>query len=273
MIIDGKKIAGEIYEKLKEQISKMDRKPSLGVILVGNNPSSEKYVEQKKKWAEFVGMNFALYRFETNISEKELLEEVEKLNNDTNTSGFIVQLPLPDSIDDKKIINAINPTKDVDGFHPINQGKILIGDNSGLAPCTPSGIMEIFSHYDINLSGKIVTVIGKSNIVGKPITAMLINAGATVISCNSKTPDISKFTSISDIIISATGQAGIIKQEMVKDGVILIDVGFNYIDGKIYGDMDFENLKDKTSMITPVPGGVGAMTVAVLLKNTLKAAK
>lgn len=273
MIIDWKKIAWEIYEKLKEQISKMDRKPSLGVILVWNNPSSEKYVEQKKKWAEFVGMNFALYRFETNISEKELLEEVEKLNNDTNTSGFIVQLPLPDSIDDKKIINAINPTKDVDWFHPINQGKILIWDNSWLAPCTPSGIMEIFSHYDINLSGKIVTVIWKSNIVWKPITAMLINAWATVISCNSKTPDISKFTSISDIIISATGQAWIIKQEMVKDWVILIDVWFNYIDWKIYWDMDFENLKDKTSMITPVPGWVGAMTVAVLLKNTLKAAK
>lgn len=273
MIIDWKKIAWEIYEKLKEQISKMDKKPGLGVILVWNNPSSEKYVEQKKKWAEFVGIRFNLYRFETSISEENLLEEVEKLNNDTNTSGFIVQLPLPDSIDDKKIINAIKPEKDVDWFHPINQWKILIWDNSWLAPCTPSGIMEIFSNYNIDLTGKIVTVIGKSNIVWKPITAMLINAWATVISCNSKTPDISKFTLDSDIVISATWVAWIIKKEMVKDNAILIDVWFSYIDGKIYWDMDFENLKDKASLITPVPGWVWAMTVAVLLKNTLKAIK
>ncbi len=270
MIIDWKKIAGEIYDKLIQRVSKMEKKPGLWVILVGNNPSSEKYVEQKKKWAKFVGIDFHLYRFETSISEEDLLVEVEKLNNNPDISGFIVQLPLPDSIDDKKIINAIDPSKDVDWFHPINQGKILIWDNSWLAPCTPSGIMEIFAHYNINLSGKIVTVIGKSNIVWKPITAMLINAWATVISCNSKTPDISKFTSISDIIVSATGQAWIIKKEMVKDNAILIDVWFNYLDWKIYWDMDFENLKEKASMITPVPGGVGAMTVAVLLKNTLK---
>lgn len=273
MIIDWKKIAAEIYEMLKEQISKMEKKPSFGVILVWNNPSSEKYVEQKKKWAEFVWIGFNLYRFETSISENELLAEVETLNNNSDISWFIVQLPLPNHIDDKKIINAINPTKDVDWFHPINQGKILIWDNSWLAPCTPSGIMEIFAHYDINLPWKIVTVIGKSNIVWKPITAMLINAWATVISCNSKTRDISKFTLDSDIVISATWVPKIIKQEMIKDWAILIDVWFNYIDGKIYWDMDFENLKEKASMITPVPGWVGAMTVAVLLKNTLKTAK
>lgn len=273
MIIDWKKIAGEIYDKLKQQVSKMDKKPGLWVILLGNNPSSEKYVEQKKKWAKFIWINFHLYRFETSISETDLLAEVEKLNNNPDISGFIVQLPLPDSIDDKKIINAINPSKDVDWFHPINQWKILIWDTSWLAPCTPSGIMEIFAHYNINLSGKIVTVIWKSNIVWKPITLMLINAWATVISCNSKTPDISKFTLDSDIVISATGQAWIIKSWMVKDNAILIDVWFSYIDGKIYWDMDFENLKDKCSMITPVPGWVGAMTVAVLLKNTFKTVK
>lgn len=273
MIIDWKKIAKEIYEKLKAGIKATWKVPSLWVILVWNNPSSAKYVEQKKKWAEYVWINFNLYKFDENISENELLIEIEKLNNDKNISWFIVQLPLPNHIDDKKIINAINPEKDVDWFHPINQGKILIWDNSWLAPCTPSWIMEIFSYYNINLSWKIVTIVWKSNIVWKPIALMLINAWATVISCNSKTPDISKFTLDSDIIISATWVAWIIKKEMIKENSILIDVWFSYIDWKIYWDMDFENLKEKSSMITPVPGWVGAMTVAILLKNTLKAAK
>ncbi|MDD4151033.1 MAG: bifunctional 5,10-methylenetetrahydrofolate dehydrogenase/5,10-methenyltetrahydrofolate cyclohydrolase [Candidatus Gracilibacteria bacterium] len=273
MIIDGKKIALEMYNEMKTEISGMQKKPGLGAILVGNNPSSEKYVEQKRKWAEFIGMDFYLYRFREDISEKELVNEVEKLNLDEKISGFIVQLPLPNHISDKKIINSIKREKDVDGFHPINQGKILIGDNSGFSPCTPEGIMKIFSYYEIDLVGKIITVIGKSNIVGKPIRLMLINAGATVISCNSKTPDLSQFTSISDIVISATGNPNLIKSDMVKEDSILIDVGFTFLDGKIYGDMDFENLKDKSSMITPVPGGVGALTVANLLANTLKASK
>lgn len=271
MIIDWKKIASEIYDNLKSEIAKMDRKPGLWVILVWNNPSSESYVAQKKKWAEFVGINFYLNKYDENISEEELLKEVEKLNNDEKISGFIVQLPLSAHIDDKKIINAINPQKDVDWFHPINQGKILIWDKTGLAPCTPTWIMKIFEKYNIDLSGKIITVIWKSNIVGKPITAMLINAWATVISCNSKTPNISEFTKKSDIVISATWQASIIKAEMIKSDAILIDVWFSFIDGKIYWDMDFDNLVNSCRMITPVPGWVWALTVASLMENTKKA--
>lgn len=273
MIIDGKKIALEMYNEMKIEISKIQGKPWLWAILVWNNLSSERYVEQKRKWAEFIWMEFYLYRFEENISEEELMNEVKKLNSDVKISWFIVQLPLPNHISDKKIINFINREKDVDWFHPINQWKILIWDISWFSPCTPEGIMKIFSYYEIDLVWKIITVVWKSNIVWKPIRLMLINAWATVISCNSKTPNLSQFTSISDIVISATWNPNLIKSDMVKENSILIDVWFTFLDWKIYWDMDFENLKDKASMITPVPGWVGALTVANLLANTLKASK
>ncbi|MCD5385042.1 bifunctional 5,10-methylenetetrahydrofolate dehydrogenase/5,10-methenyltetrahydrofolate cyclohydrolase [Candidatus Gracilibacteria bacterium] len=273
MLIDGKNIALNIYDSIKAEVNILDKKPTLGAILVGKNPASLRYIKQKQKWAEYTGIGFNLIQLDENINQNDLLNIVNKLNKDKNISGYIVQLPLPKHIDEKKVINSILPEKDIDGFHPINQGKILIGDNSGLVPCTPAGIIEIFEAKYIDLVGKIVCVIGRSNIVGKPITALLINTGATVISCNSKTKDISLFTKQADIVIIATGQPGLLKENMLKKGSIIIDVGFTVIENKIYGDAETNKIEKAGHKITPVPGGVGALTVALLMKNTLKAYK
>ena len=282
MIIDWKKITENIYEQLKINISKIDwKKPKLAAILVWENSPSLRYIKQKRKWAEYVGMDFELKNFDDNVSEKELLDFIEIWNNDENISWYIIQLPLPKHINSTKILNAINPKKDVDGFHPENQGKILVGDKSGFAPCTPAGVMWILNSPIIPfykgdkckdfLAGKEVVVIWRSNIVGKPITVMLINAWATVISCNSKTPDISKFTKTADIVICAAWQPWLLKLENINDKTIVIDVGFTVIDWKIFGDADFENINNNWNLITPVPGWVGRLTVANLLKNTYKA--
>ncbi|MCD5380572.1 bifunctional 5,10-methylenetetrahydrofolate dehydrogenase/5,10-methenyltetrahydrofolate cyclohydrolase [Candidatus Gracilibacteria bacterium] len=283
MIINGGKIAKKMYEKLREDVSQIKGdKPTLGAILVGDNSASLRYIKQKRKWAKFVGMNFELKQFEENISEKKLLQFIESWNNDENISGYIIQLPLPEHINSTKILRTVSPEKDVDGFHPENQGKVLLGDESGFAPCTPHGVMEIFEELGSlltspqgrgikGLQGKEVVVIGKSNIVGKPLVAMLMNAGATVITCNSKTPDINKFTKSADIVICAAGVPGLLKLENISKDTIVIDVGFTIIDGKIYGDAEFEAIHENGNFITPVPGGVGRLTVANLLKNTFKA--
>ncbi|MFK7780345.1 MAG: bifunctional 5,10-methylenetetrahydrofolate dehydrogenase/5,10-methenyltetrahydrofolate cyclohydrolase [Candidatus Gracilibacteria bacterium] len=273
MIIDGKNIALNIYDKIKGEVSILEKKPTLGAILVGKNPSSLRYIKQKQKWAEYTGINFHLIELDENVTEEELLKQIKNFNKNDFISGYIVQLPLPKHINEKIIIDSINPKKDVDGFHPINQGKILIGDNSGFIPCTPAGIMEIFKSENLDLAGKEICVIGRSNIVGKPITSLLINSGATVISCNSKTKDISKYTALADIVIVAAGQPGLLKEKMLKKDSTVIDVGFTVINEKIYGDANTKEIDLAGHKITPVPGGVGALTVAMLMSNTLKAHK
>ncbi|MBW7954593.1 bifunctional 5,10-methylenetetrahydrofolate dehydrogenase/5,10-methenyltetrahydrofolate cyclohydrolase [Candidatus Gracilibacteria bacterium] len=271
MILDGKEVAKKIYEELKKDILKLEKKPKLGVILVGNNPSSIRYINQKQKYAKEVGIDFELFSFDENVLEKDLLEKINILNNDESISGYIVQLPLPRHIDEKTIINSISPKKDVDGFHTINQGKIVIGDESGLTPCTPSGILEIFKYYNIDLIGKNIVVVGRSNIVGKPIANMLINKQSTVTICNSKTKNIEFFTKNADIVILALGKPNFLTLDKIGDNTIVIDVGFTVIDGKIYGDACFGEILQNGNPITPVPGGVGVLTVAMLLKNTYKA--
>nr|MDD3719730.1 bifunctional 5,10-methylenetetrahydrofolate dehydrogenase/5,10-methenyltetrahydrofolate cyclohydrolase [Candidatus Gracilibacteria bacterium] len=271
MIIDGKKIAKEMYEKIKDEILITGKKLRLQAILVGNNSSSLRYISQKRKWAEYVGIDFKLEHLDESITEEALLGKIEEYNKDSNTTGILVQLPLPSHIDTKKVINLINPKKDVDGFHSENQGKILLGDDTGLFPCTPAGVMEIFNYLGLDLTGKLVTVIGRSNIVGKPLVAMLINSGATTICCNSKTKKIEEFTKISDIVICAAGSPGLLTLDMINSKTVVIDVGFTVVNDKIYGDVKFDEINNNGNMITPVPGGVGALTVANLMSNILKA--
>lgn len=271
MIIDWKYIAESIYNDLEKQVKIFKTKPCLWAILVWNNPASERYIRQKQKFAQMIWINFELKRLDENISEKELLEEINKFNLDKNISWYIVQLPLPKAINELNIINNISQKKDVDGFHPENQGKLLIWDESSFIPCTPAGIIEILNYLWEKLSSKIITVIWRSNIVWKPITNLLINAWATVISCNSKTPDISEFTKKSDIVILAAWSPGLLKKEMIKKDAIIIDVWFTIIDNKIYWDASFEEIEKAWNKITPVPGWVWALTVAMLMKNTIKA--
>jgi len=273
MILSWTKVAKNIYSELKQEIEKSNYSPTLGAILVWDNSGSLRYIKQKKKWAEKVWITFKLFQFEKNISEMELLKNIEKLNADKNMNGYIVQLPLPNHINTKNIINSISPKKDVDGFHPENQGKILIWDTSGFVPCTPAGIIELLKSENIEIIWKQIVILWKSNIVWKPITMLLINAGATVISCNSKTPDISKYTKTADIIISATGIPWIISLKNIWKNTIIIDVGFWIVDNKIVGDAIYEPIEKNGNLITPVPGWVGPMTVAILMKNTLKAYK
>ena len=272
MIIDWKKIAKKMYDELKDNISKIDwNKPTLWAILVWENSPSLRYIKQKQKWAKYVWMDFELKNFNDDISEKELLEFIQKWNNDENISWYIIQLPLPEHINPETVLNAINPEKDVDWFHPENQWKVLVWDKTGFAPCTPYWVMWIFEELNIDLAWKEIVVIWRSNIVWKPVAVMLINAWATVISCNSKTPNISKFTKTADIVICAVGKPWLLKLENISDKTIVIDVWFTVIEWKIYWDAEFEEINNNWNLITPVPGGVGRLTVANLLKNTYKA--
>jgi len=273
VLIDWKKMALKIYDSIKNEVNSMSKKPTLWAILVGNNESSIRYINQKRKWAEYVGINFVLKKLPEHVSHIELLNLVKEFNKDENISGYIVQLPLPWHIDEKEIINSISPKKDVDWFHPENQWKVMIGDNSWFIPCTPAGIIELLHSTNIDYVGKQVVVIGRSNIVWKPITNMLINEGATVINCNSKTPSLRKFTADADIIISAAWKPWLITLDMIKIDAVIIDVWFTVIDGHIYWDVDTKNLELAWVKVTPVPGGVWALTVAMLMKNTLISAK
>jgi len=216
-------------------------------------------------------MEFKLFHFGEDISQDELIAELENINNNQDVSAYIVQLPLPGHIDSNTIIESIDPLKDADGFHPVNQGKVMIWDKSGFAPCTPDGIMKLIEYYKIDLSGKKVCILGRSNIVWKPLTMLMINAGATVSVCNSRTPDISRYTRDADIVVCATGQAGLLTWDMLDNKAIIIDVGFSVIDGVIHGDADTQSLLEAWHMVTPVPWGVWPMTVAMLLSNTLRA--
>lgn len=275
--IDGKAFSQVILEKIREEHNQLKEKygkqAGLAVVIVGNNPASQVYVRNKIKACENVGFYSENIELDENISEKELLQEIDKLNKNDRINGILVQLPLPSHINELKIINSISPEKDVDGFHVANIGKMVIGDETGFLSCTPYGIMQLLEEYKIEIAGKDVVIIGRSNIVGKPMALMLIQKGATVQVCNSRTKDLRKKLNDADIIIVAAGVPKLLKKEDVKEGAVVIDVGINRVDGKICGDVDYEEVAERASYITPVPGGVGPMTIASLIKNTFKSYK
>ena len=273
IIIDGKEFSKKILEEIsneqKEIVEKKNLRPAgLAVIIVGENPASQVYVRNKTRACEKVGFYSETIKLEENISENDLIKKIEELNENDKIDGILVQLPLPKHIDELKVINSIKPEKDVDGFSNVNVGKMVIGDESGFLSCTPYGIMQLLEGYDIDVDGKDVVVVGRSNIVGRPMAMMLIQKGATVQVCNSRTKDLSKKLKKADIIVVAVGVPRMIKATDVKEGVVVIDVGINRVDGKLCGDVNYEDVAQKASYITPVPGGVGPMTIASLIKNT-----
>jgi len=275
--IDGKAFSQVILEKIREEHNQLKEKygkqAGLAVVIVGSNPASQVYVRNKMKACENVGFYSENIELDENISEEELLQEINKLNKNDRINGILVQLPLPSHINELKIIDSISPEKDVDGFHVANIGKMVIGDETGFLSCTPYGIMQLLEEYKIEIAGKDAVIIGRSNIVGKPMALMLIQKGATVQVCNSRTKDLRKKLNEADIIIVAAGVPKLLKKEDVKEGAVVIDVGINRVDGKICGDVDYEEVVEKASYITPVPGGVGPMTIASLIKNTFKSYK
>jgi len=276
-ILDGREVSKIYRERLKQEIetykSKGYREPSLAVILVGNDPASQVYVNNKRKACQQVGIKSLFYHLPEESSEEKLLKLVEELNENPEVDGILVQLPLPKHINPQKVIEAIAPDKDVDGFHPENMGKLIANLDSGFVPCTPLGIKILLDHYGIDVKGKDTTIVGAGYIVGKPLSVLMLNMNATVTVCHIHTKDLKKHTLNADILVSATGVPHLIKEDMVKEGAVVIDVGISKKDGKIVGDVDFERVKEKASYITPVPGGVGPMTVTALLLNTVKAYK
>ena len=275
-IIDGKAVSKAVKEQVRqegEQLKKKGVTPGLAVIIVGDDPASQVYVRNKERACEECGFYSVKYALDENTTQQELNDLVKKLNADDKISGILCQLPLPEHLDDKEVINLIDPIKDVDAFHPVNVGKIMIGDYNYL-PCTPAGVMELIHSTGVDVCGKNAVVIGRSNIVGKPQAMLLLHENATVEIAHSKTKDLPSVTSRADILVAAVGRAKFVTADMVKEGAVVIDVGMNRDEnGKLCGDVDFENVKDKCSFITPVPGGVGPMTIAMLMKNTLTAAK
>ena len=274
--IDGKQIAGLVTEKVKERVEHLKSKgvvPGLAVVLVGSNPASQTYVSNKAKTCERLGMHSVLIELDENITEKELLKNVEALNQDEKIHGILVQLPLPSQIDEDRVISAISPQKDVDGFHPESVGKMMIGQQSFL-PCTPFGIMKLLEYSEVDISGKHAVIIGRSNIVGKPMGQLLLQKDATVTYCHSKTKDLRSFTKQADILVVATGRTKMIDASYIKEGAVVIDVGINRDENnKLCGDVDFASAQEVASKITPVPGGVGPMTIAMLMENTCLAAE
>ncbi|MEE0855771.1 MAG: bifunctional methylenetetrahydrofolate dehydrogenase/methenyltetrahydrofolate cyclohydrolase FolD [Ruminococcus sp.] len=276
-IIDGKKVSAEVKEQVRKQVEELKAAhgitPGLAVVIVGDDPASRVYVNNKKKACEVVGFKSEEYALPAETTQEELLALVEKLNNKADINGILVQLPLPKHLDDKAVIEAINPQKDVDAFHAVNVGKIMLGEYDFL-PCTPAGVMEMLHSYDIPVSGKNCVVIGRSNIVGKPMAMLLLHENGTVTICHSRTQNLAEVCARADILVAAVGKPKFVTADMVKEGAVVIDVGMDRDEnGKLCGDVDFENVKDKCSYITPVPGGVGPMTIATLMKNTLKACK
>jgi methylenetetrahydrofolate dehydrogenase (NADP+)/methenyltetrahydrofolate cyclohydrolase len=276
VLLDGKILSAKIKEEVKVEVTKIVKEknitPGLAVILVGNDAASATYVASKAKACKDAGIYSVVHEMPESITQEELLETINMMNNNPKLDGILVQLPLPKHIDTTTVLEAINPLKDVDGFHPYNVGRMVSNLDSFLS-ATPFGVMRMFEEHNIELSGKDVVVIGSSDIVGKPMASLLINKKATVTVCNSRTKDLKAHTSKADIVIIAVGVPYLLKEDMVKDGAVVIDVGINRLDtGKLVGDADFEGLKNKCSFLTPVPGGVGPMTIAMLLKNTIKAA-
>ena len=275
-LIDGKATSAKIKEQIKNEVLSLKQKgitPTLAVILVGEDAASKTYVASKQKACEACEMGSVMHRLGTNTTQRELISLIDVLNADDSIDGILVQLPLPAHIDTNEILRRIDPKKDVDGFCAQNVGALVSGLN-GFIPCTPLGIMVLLQEYGINVQGLNALVIGRSNIVGKPMAALLLNAGATVTVAHSKTKDLASVAKQADLIVAAVGKPHFLTRDMIKDGAIIIDVGINRLEsGKLVGDCDFENIKEKCSFITPVPGGVGPMTIAMLLSNTLKSAK
>ena len=271
-ILDGKKLKIKILENLKKEVSLLDKKPTLCVIQIGNDEASNVYIGQKEKMSNFVGYNFIHKKFDSNIEEEKLLNEIEKLNNDKNINAILVQMPISKHLDSKKIQNKVLNTKDVDGLNDENILK-LINNKKGLFPCTACGIINLLNEYKVPIEGSKIVIVGRSFLVGTPLFFMLENLNATVTLCHSKTSNLKEITKKADILVSATGKKHLITKEMVKDECVIIDVGINKIDNKLYGDVDFDNIKTKAKMITPVPGGVGPMTIASLAQNILQAYK
>ncbi len=276
VIMDGKALSIKLKNALKSEVDELKNsgtEPCLAVIIVGNNPASKIYVNNKKKSCEELGIKSLEYALPEETTEEELLEIIDELNKDESVDGILCQLPLPSHIFEKNVINSISPDKDVDAFHPENVGHIMIGDYTFL-PCTPAGVMEILKEYEIDVAGKNCVVVGRSNIVGKPMTMLLLKENATVTVCHSRTNDLASFTKNADVLVSAVGKPNLITADMVKENAVVIDVAINRLEsGKLCGDVDFENVKEKASYITPVPGGVGPMTIATLMKNTVTSAK
>lgn len=268
-IIDGKKISGEIKDELKAKVDKLSVKPKLVVISVGDNPASKVYVGQKEKCANYIGIDYEHKHYDS-ISDDELVKVIEKLNKDKKTNGVIVQLPLPEGMDETRIVNTIIPEKDVDGLTYLNAG-LLLNNKTTMVSCTPKGIMELLKREKVDLVGANAVVIGRSILVGKPMMNLLINANATVTLCHSKTKDLAKVTKKADVLIVAIGKKHFITRDMVKRGAVVIDVGINRVDGKLYGDVNYDDVYSKVKKITPVPGGVGPMTVVMLMKNVIEA--
>lgn len=278
-LIDGLKVAGEIYDSLKVEVDELicehHVSPKLCVILVGNNPASLSYIKQKQKACDRTGIEWEQFDYDETVTMEELIAKIEELNANERVHGILVQLPLPKHISVPLVIRAIDPKKDVDGFTAYNVGKMFLSsDFEDLAPCTPLGVIKMLEYYKIDPKGKEAVVVGHSNIVGKPLSAMLLNRNATVTTCHIDTQDLAFHTKRADILCVAVGKAGLITADMVKEGAVVIDIGVNRMpDGKLRGDCDFENIEPKASFITPVPGGAGPMTVACLMLNTVKAAK
>lgn len=276
IIIDGKKVSAQVKEQVRietEELVKKGIKPGLAVIIVGDDPASRVYVNNKKKACEKVGFLSKEFALPATTTQEELLSLVKELNEDKEINGILCQLPLPNGLDEKAVIEAISPLKDVDAFHASNVGKIMIGDYDFL-PCTPAGVMEMLHSYNIPVEGKECVVIGRSNIVGKPMAMLLLHENGTVTITHSRTKNLKEVTKRADILVAAIGKPKFVTADMVKEGAVVIDVGMDRDEnGKLCGDVDFENIKEKCSAITPVPGGVGPMTIAVLMKNTLKACK
>ncbi len=274
-ILDGKMLSAKIKDELKLEVENLKKdgiNPSLAVIIVGDDPASKIYVKNKKLACEYCGIKSLEFALPAETTQDELLALIDKLNNDSSVSGILCQLPLPKGLDEEAVINAISPKKDVDAFHPVNVGKIMVG-NFDFLPCTPAGVMELIALSGIEVKGKKCVVVGRSNIVGKPMSMLLLHQHGTVTICHSRTADLKAEVSQADIVVAAVGVPELITGDMIKEGAVVIDVGMNRLpDGKLTGDVEYESCRERASAITPVPGGVGPMTIAMLMKNTVKAA-
>ncbi len=276
ILLNGKELARKIQGEVAKEVELLKQAsitPGLAVILIGNDSASMVYVKKKAEACKEVGIYSVVHEMPENIKEEAILNTIKLMNENSNINGILVQLPLPKHINQTKILETIDPKKDVDGFHPFNMGRLVLGLN-GFVPCTPLGVMKMFEEYKIELQGKDVCVIGASNIVGKPMAALLLNENATVDICHIYTKNLKEHTKRADIVIVGVGKAGLITEDMIKEGAIVVDIGINRLDnGKLVGDVDFEKVSKKCSYITPVPGGVGPMTIAMLMSNTIKATK
>lgn len=273
MILSGKDLASRLKENLRSYVKDLEEvtgtTPHLAVIIVGDNPASQSYVKGKSKACEEVGIRNTTISLPEDVTEHELLQTIDELNLNPDVHGILVQLPLPSGIDEHRVMNCIVPEKDVDGFHPVNVDALYTSKHNGILPCTPKGIIHLLRDADVDIPGKNAVVIGRSNIVGLPVAKLLLDNNATVTICHSKTENLKDITSKADILIVAIGKAKFVTEDMVKPGAVVIDVGVNRVDGKLVGDVDFDTVKDKASYITPVPGGVGPMTIECLLENTI----